>query len=250
MKLLILSLVIFSALAGTNYYKNRGSKNTNNQYFDARTLGSGSHRIDNKSFRKQINKQFECEGEYCNSGKYKCKGPGDTGCYHVEHIVDINGPEYKDHPECKDIAGNKIMASGKWNTGLGGYANKDYLGAQGEKQKIYGSDIITSAHNSIRQCIGMKTLSNDDIEYIFDNNSTYIDKCLGDTCSCDSDDICGCECDFEQESVDYTYFYAILSIVVVSCVINIVGCSIYIYGRCKNNNYIPGFDRSSINMSA
>ena len=241
MKLLVLSLLAYTVLSGTNYYKNRGNNNKNNQYYVAKTMGSGSNRVSNSVFRNNINKHLKCEGEYCVNNKYSCKKPGDTNCYHVEHIIDINGPEYRNHPECKDISGNKIMAAGKWNTGLGGYANVDYYLAQREKELIYGSDIINTAHTNIRKCISTKLSS-----LITTPNSTYIDKCLGDTCSCDSDDICGCECDFEYEEFNYGYLYAILTLVGVSCIINTIGCICYIKNR-RIPNYIPGFDRNSIN---
>jgi len=73
-------------------------------------------KMDPAKFRKNINdpshpSYTQCISNMCTDGKFI--GSRTTLAYDVEHIVDENGPEYK---ECdKNIVGNYVMAKNEWN---------------------------------------------------------------------------------------------------------------------------------------
>lgn len=69
----------------------------------------------------------------------------------VEHIIDIsNGPE--ELRDCnKNIRGNLILAVGEWNRAIGQLCWNDVAA---EKRLVYGSQIFSSAYNSVKECCG------------------------------------------------------------------------------------------------
>lgn len=107
---------------------------------------------DGKEFRNLLRySNIMCTGHWCKDGQFKC--PNNTNeCYHTEHIVDMRnsiGPN--DHP-CKNIAGNLIMAYGKWNKEIG---QLKWENALAEKKEIYDEYIVNTAINSVQTCLDM-----------------------------------------------------------------------------------------------
>ena len=63
------------------------------------------------------------------------------------HIYDIRGNDL--NVSNKKIAGNLVMAYGRWNVELG---KKSYDESKKEKYKIYGKDIMEDVKNILLQC--------------------------------------------------------------------------------------------------
>ena len=155
-------------------------------------------------------------------------------CFHVEHIIDINGPEFPCDNDCKQIAGNMVMTNGRFNKGLGGLSSKYYDDSMKEKTLIYGQNIMDKVRDTIRRCNLGKNIVSDDYDRTCDNE--------GD-CDCDSDSKCGCDCsDFDEEIKackdkisDYISYNALLYITVGSIgfiiimMVVLITVNIYVY---------------------
>jgi hypothetical protein len=241
----------------TNIFANCFDGNKNNNFFAPNTHGNLIYSnpleiVTNKQFRNKVNNAITCVGEWCEGKKYTCNSHGNKKCYHVEHIIDMNGPEYENIKECKNVAGNKIMASGEWNQALGGLARSDYLASKAEKISVYGIDRVNIAIESIRRCANNKgyiITSKDILDipyhlYAIENstmsNATYSEMCdTSEECTCDSDYVCGCDCDFELEteySWDFVIGIVVLTICSVSILSNILMLAKYFCCNKKNNN--------------
>lgn len=172
------------------YWNSQG--NGNNQFFYPQTYGGDIHPnplqfSTNRQFRVIVQKNVGyCSGKYCVNGQFTCQSNGNTNCYHVEHIVDENGPDFGSCSRCKDIPGNMIMAAGDWNMALGGLARKSYSQSQAEKTMIYGANVMQRAKYYIQQCCD---------NLIANGQSTNIDcENNEEDCNCDANSICGCDC--------------------------------------------------------
>lgn len=177
------------------YWLNDGNSNRN--FFDERTFGVNLKNkihpckvIKNVEFRQIINSNFPCSGNHCVDDVFKCNKNANIDCYHVEHIIDINGPEYKSCNDCKDIFANKVMAWGRWNSALGGLANRYYNDSMSEKEEIYGTDMVARVRRQIEICKAAFP----------DNNNPYDPNCDTDNvCTCSTDSDCGCDCDYDDD---------------------------------------------------
>ena len=144
-----------------------------------------------------------CTGKWCIDNKFICGRSGNTDCYHVEHIIDENGPEFKNCYGCKNIAGNMVMAYGRWNKALGGLSLRYYNDSTYEKQLVYGADILDRVRDTIWQCMydGLRDkISNKNISYTSFDYNPYCDNDLD--CNCDSDSICGCDCSDDDNNTN------------------------------------------------
>lgn len=189
---------------------------------------------DNQAFRKTINQRRVCHTELCIDNKFYCGRSGNLNCYHVEHIIDLNGPEYRDCKNCKNSAANRVMAYGVWNHQLGGLARNYYCDSMAEKEIVYGRHRVRAVRN-ILNSIYLDELPNRAVYVTSDCNGTYIghnitsnttSDCVNgqiivngvltncsynpicdslDDCSCDNDaldSVCGCDCDIDNENTD------------------------------------------------
>lgn len=135
-----------------NYNKNH---NTNYEFYDNRTFGLDLYKdpcikiTDNRKFKNYINKLLPCIGKWCIDKTFNCIGS--KNCYHVEHIIDVNGKEFS-NPNCKQIAGNLVMSYGKWNSQLGSRSRVNYYDSMREKEIIYGIDKVESVRSIINKC--------------------------------------------------------------------------------------------------
>jgi hypothetical protein len=127
-------------------------------FFDPTTFGMDVYEDpctkinSNSEFRTNINNKIVCVGQWCsNDSMFKCEKKNTNNCYHVEHIIDTNGGEFK-NAECKQIVGNLVMSYGMWNVQLGSQASKNYTNNINEKIEIYGSNKINKVRNIIIQC--------------------------------------------------------------------------------------------------
>jgi hypothetical protein len=130
--------------------------NANSYFYDENSYGLNyfnkctSFSIANK-YRKYIQKNIPCTKEWCIDNEWKCviNGKKTNDCYHVEHIIekDICG-------NCnKNIAGNFIMAYGRWNTQMGNLGQKyNHSIVLNEKRIVYGDEIVNQAIESIKYC--------------------------------------------------------------------------------------------------
>lgn len=144
-----------------DFYK---EDNSLNMFFDEHTFGMNVY--DNpceeikysSKFRKAVNNKFDCDGIWCINNTFACDKNRD--CYHVEHIIDKNGPEFNDACYNKNIAGNLIMAWSRWNSELGTLAQHNYNYSHDEKIQIYGANIVYNAKNNIIKCSSCNTRNN------------------------------------------------------------------------------------------
>ena len=125
------------------YLDNIKYNNDNYQFFDPNTFGIDIYEdpcepIKNINFKNKINIVSECIGLWCVNKSFNCKNHMTQECYNVEHIIDTKGMEFKD-PSCKNIAGNLVMAYGRWNSQLGARAKYHYDDNMNEKNMIYGN---------------------------------------------------------------------------------------------------------------
>lgn len=137
----------------TEFWESHG--NEENRFYDPRTFGMNIYldpcqRTANPHFRTFVNANVECKGLWCIDEAFKCPSGDSRFCYNVEHIIDTNGGEFL--PNQTNIAGNLVMAWGRWNQELGTLARKSYADAQGEKSLVYGSDAVIRAKSWIRKC--------------------------------------------------------------------------------------------------
>lgn len=207
MKLIILFSVLFITAYSQcytkkcrNFWTTQG--NSNSQFYHPQTYGGDIHPnplqfSTNQQFRVIVKRNVGyCYGKYCMNKQFGCQSNGNTNCYHVEHIIDENGPEFSNCLRCKDIPGNMIMVSGDWNMALGGLARKSYTQSQTEKSMIYGTDIMQRARNYIQQCCNNLIASNESTDIDCENNE--------EDCNCDSGSNCGCDCSSDIIQYDGT----------------------------------------------
>jgi hypothetical protein len=171
------------------YWNSQG--NSNNLFYYKGSYGGDIHPnplqySTNQQFRVIVQRNIgTCNGQYCERSQFVCQSNGNTNCYHVEHIIDENGPEFANCQRCKDISGNMIMAAGDWNKALGGLARSSYNQAQSEKILIYGSNIVQRAKNYITNCCRDLSVT---------GQISEIDCEINDgECDC-SNVFCGCDC--------------------------------------------------------
>lgn len=110
----------------TFYLANIDYGNDDSRFFDDSTFGLDIYTdpcasVTNVDFRKKVNSIAVCSGRWCVNDTYNCVRYKTTECYNVEHIIDLNGGEFP--KSCNNIAGNLVMAYGRWNSQLGSRAN-------------------------------------------------------------------------------------------------------------------------------
>jgi hypothetical protein len=223
--LLFLLYLPLSFTRNTKEYKEQWNitGNQNYRFFDSRTFGIDLPNKDpctkvsrNSKFRDYINRNFQCDGIWCQYGKFKCDERGEKSCYHVEHIIDENGSEYRDCDSCKNIYGNMVMAYGQWNSELGGLASRYYMDAQEEKRIVYGTNIVDRVKNLITYCYNLEPKTSPVHDY--DPECDTIEPC-----NCDSDSECGCDCDYDLETIPSDNSKYIHLIVAIGAVVLLVG---------------------------
>jgi hypothetical protein len=113
-----------------------------------------------QQFRANINNPNHKSYVKCNSNICKDDafiGSITTIAYDVEHIIDNNGPEYKN---CnKDIVGNYVMTKNKWNQILEIVAKFDYDKSTMEKTKVYGNQMMNRVRLNIEKCCAKEKIS-------------------------------------------------------------------------------------------
>lgn len=239
--LLILSITAIQAACRTKTCKQKYG--TNYEFYNSATYGGDIHPnptailANNREYRDYVNSRGSCTGQWCNQNAFSCGSRGTTSCYHVEHIIDQNGNDPRiptKCKKCKNIPGNMIMASGQWNSAVGGLAGSNYGASLDEKTTIYGSSIINRAYQNIDACcqsMGSQLLL---IDIPSDDNSTYDESCdTTEECNCDSGATCGCDCDYDDATM-LMYSSAIFSLaslhvtalntVLISIVFSVVIC--------------------------
>lgn len=131
--------------------------NTESLFYDNKTFGidlysSPCERVTSQSFRKYINDHVPCTGYWCVDNQFKTDPTRSSKYYQVEHIIDLNGPEFTSK-NCKEIAGNVVMAYASWNMGLGSLSSRfGYKASVDEKTIVYGHSIMTRVRNLIVKC--------------------------------------------------------------------------------------------------
>lgn len=127
-------------------------------------------------FRKILEnlKIFCGNHKYCVEGKeWNCKQGDGCDCYNVEHIVDKQCVPLECRG-CVEVIGNKIMAHGKWNQGIGHLLPSRSFA---EKVRVYGSAIMNGAIESVNKCIkDLDNLSGCDKTRVYSCNSTNVDS--------------------------------------------------------------------------
>lgn len=247
--LCLLVLSVFTDATRTKIYKDTKNKNS---LYDKSTFGFNLYadplrKVNNNiNFRNYINSRQQCVGDLCIEGSYKCSNVGSKKCYHVEHIIDINGKEFQNCPACKNIAANRVMANGQWNSALGSLAKNSYESSISEKILVYGKDNVDMARYYINKCCYGTTGLHETLFILTDNitDVTYNDLCDMDAdCSCDEDSLdadCGCDCNSyidNQYKQDNTNLYIISSILSVTIMASIA-INAVLYIRYKKNRYI------------
>ena len=133
--------------------------NYNFQFYDNRTFGMDRENPcdvinDNLKYRKLMNKEFNCTGPWCINNTFNCNSGDSRKCYNVEHIIDLNGGEFK-NASCKAIAANLVMSSGIWNQQLGSLSISligGYEANINEKKIVYSNNRVEMARNAIIKC--------------------------------------------------------------------------------------------------
>ena len=143
--------ITLAVSAHTIYYNQNWTGNNHQLFFDIHTVGynifsNPCEIMTNKEFRDHVNKIISCNETWCVRGKYSCPSYVFRNCYEVEHIYDLNRPEYNKY---KNIVGNRVMAWGKWNGALGRLSFNDSLN---EKYNIYGHNIMIESQRHINRC--------------------------------------------------------------------------------------------------
>jgi len=130
--------------------------NTNNMFYHPDTFGKNIYTDPcekityNTKYKNYVNQYINpCIGKWCIDYKFNCL-QYNSSCYQVEHIIDKKGQEYD--IECTLIAGNLVMAYGKWNNGLGGFAGSNYTNSVIEKTIVYGKEIMDDVRHIIETC--------------------------------------------------------------------------------------------------
>ncbi len=131
----------------------------NFQFYDNRTFGMDRENPcevinDNPKYRKLMNKEFNCTGQWCINNTFNCIRGDNRNCYNVEHIIDLNGREFK-NASCKAIAANLVMSCGIWNQQLGSLSISligGYEANINEKILVYSNNRVEMARNAIIKC--------------------------------------------------------------------------------------------------
>lgn len=118
------------------------------EIYDDRTFGSTIYsnpcqKTTNAQFRKFVNDNVVCKGKWCVNSTFNCVYGNSQNCYNVEHIID------KRTGLNTDIAGNMVMAYGKWNQKLG---RMSYDKSHEEKIKVYGYYQVDLSYNYVKNC--------------------------------------------------------------------------------------------------
>ena len=150
--------VLMLLFISDNHHTDAYHMYSKNQLFDNQTFGIHIYNdpctiIDyNVQFRNYVNQHLQCNKKWCVDHTYSCKYHlNDRLCYEVEHIIDKNGPELNTY--CKNIAGNMVMALGKWNMELGRMTiDYNYYLSKREKEMVYGKDIMIDVRDIIINC--------------------------------------------------------------------------------------------------
>jgi tetrahydromethanopterin S-methyltransferase subunit G len=145
----------------TQFYNDfwASKNNYNFQFYDNRTFGMDRENPcevinDNPKYRKIMNKEFNCTGPWCINNTFNCIRGDSRNCYNVEHIIDLNGGEFK-NASCKSIAANLVMSCGTWNQQLGSLSISTIGGYEAninEKKLVYSNNRIEMARNTIIKC--------------------------------------------------------------------------------------------------
>ncbi len=158
MLILLLFIHLSYALNRTNRFLLYRNESKLNDLYDSRTFGYNIHSYpsfimnENSLFRSFINDRIKCYGNLCNENKFECDRSGDTQCYHVDHIINMDGPEFQNCNFCKGVVGNLVMIDGIWNSANQALSKIDYYSAQNEKQEVYGKQRIEDAMSAISIC--------------------------------------------------------------------------------------------------
>lgn len=268
--LIILCIVAVLCCATNNDRLTRGNKNS----FVRRSYGGDLKNylhdipITPQTYKRHLNEELPCKFKYCYDNAWKCKRGDSRNCYNIEHIIDLHGPEYSDHINCKNIAGNMIMAHGEWNQQLGQIARKNYAGSKREKTIVYGKRIMKRAEESIQSCIEkhsnvkpntidavdtifeVDNINRADDDIIIDNEGIFIvqnitcSDCVGDTC-----DECTCDnCEYipyidDEDEFETDTLSIVMSVLVSLATGILIGGVIYHIGlvycmrRAVDNTY-------------
>ena len=143
----------------TNIYQTYWINNMNDNFvfYDPNTFGINLYSDpctiinSNTVYRNYVKKNIICTGKWCVDNEYKCGTGSKRNCYEVEHIIDTNSPSFNQDENCKKIAGNLVMAWGKWNAALGG-KYPDYPAIENEKNTVYGSKLVELVKEQIKLC--------------------------------------------------------------------------------------------------
>ena len=138
--------------------------NQNNFFFVNTTFGHLYNPCgtlsDNRVFRTFMNNITNCTGNWCINSQFKCRLGKNADCYHVEHIIDRNGPELDEFN--KDIFGNLVMSYGRWNMQMGHLQRANYTALSIEKTIVYGNYNVELARYWIQKCNQVNTINNTD----------------------------------------------------------------------------------------
>jgi len=142
----------------TEFYKNNwDAGNADFNFFDPNTFGMDIYDDpctiinSNVVFKNKINEKINCLGTWCVDDSFNCVLHKTTECYNVEHIIDTNGNEFR-NAKCKQIAGNMVMAYGRWNSQLGSRARKYYSDSINEKMIVYRQERVNNVRDIIIKC--------------------------------------------------------------------------------------------------
>ena len=142
----------------TEFYKNYwDAGNVDFNFFDPNTFGMDVYEDpctvinSNDVFKNKINKEINCLGTWCVDDAFNCVVHKTTECYNVEHIFDTNGNDFHD-AKCKQIAGNLVMAYGRWNSQLGARAKHHYTDSINEKMTVYTKERLNNVRELIIKC--------------------------------------------------------------------------------------------------
>jgi hypothetical protein len=153
----------------TQFYNDfwASKNNYNFQFYDNRTFGMDRENPcevinDNSKYRKLMNKEFNCTGKWCINNTFNCIRGDSRNCYNIEHIIDLNGREFK-NASCKSIAANLVMSCGTWNQQLGSLSISTIGGYDAninEKNIVYSNNRLEMARNAIIKCNPLCALLN------------------------------------------------------------------------------------------
>jgi hypothetical protein len=177
--------------------------------YDAGTFG-GDNAALLRSTPLDANRRFRAAqgacaaSDLCLNGAYACAAHGDTACFHVLRIVTVFDLPPGCPLECTMVPGNMVMASGAWNSALGGLALTNSAAALSEKAEVMGARIVNSSLGFVSTCCGLAVSPGP-----VTGPTTYDHLC--DTAGCNCDALgCGCDCDFEITPDTFGFLYAFI----------------------------------------